>query len=309
MSQAGHSPATARHSIHRCSVRYRKRWMSIMTPALSTFRGPRTRVRWAALCLVSALLAACDAASVEVPKASTPRAVGDAQGAPPPAAAVARPSAGAIQAAVDDVLQQAYGVDQYDPSRGCWRHVLALGGESRSYCLEAGEPQVIDTTAGTQVHLQTRSDPAAGLYASADPGVRGLFAIAIERDGQYRLIASSPSLTSGQAGDCTCAESRLVEVGPQRYGWLGLDGGIWQGVEVSYHTLYVIDGAAFKDVASIPRRTEDAQSDHTELDFDRDGTPVAGMYPLVVTHYSGDALEARQLIRFDSVRKVYPWTP
>ncbi|MCD9030247.1 hypothetical protein LDO32_00660 [Luteimonas sp. Y-2-2-4F] len=263
--------------------------------------------------LALALLSACrpsppEAGAAPVPAVEAPdAAAAQAPTATPPQATRLEPAQ--VQSIVDGLLRSAYGADSFDASRACWRHTFDAGAEPQDYCMRVAEPQVVAGEQGPQVYVLTYSDPEAGFYSLVDPGLQGLFAAQAGADGTWTTLASSPAIDMGQAGDCGCQDSELIQVGPGRYGWLSVAGGVWQGVESSLYALQVPLDGAFRNVSRIPRATESAPGETNVLEVDRDGTPVAGMYPLRVTRQRDQTVVDTREVAFDPARGVYAWTP
>ncbi|WP_236621774.1 hypothetical protein [Luteimonas huabeiensis] len=260
--------------------------------------------------LALAVLSACQpspSAAGPAPADVAGTAATRAPTAPPLAPAALEPAQ--VQSIVDGLLRSAYGADSFDASRGCWRHTFETGEEPQAYCMRVAEPRVVAGEQGPQVYVLTYSDPDAGLYSRVDPGLQGVFAAQAGADGTWTPLASSPAIDMGQNGDCGCRDSELIQVGPDRHGWLSVAGGVWQGVESSLYALQVPIDGAFRNVSRIPRASEDAPGEVNILGVDRNRAVVAGMYPLTVTRRRGDTLLDSRTVAFDPVQGAYPWTP
>ncbi|UKE67632.1 hypothetical protein KM547_07960 [Xanthomonas translucens pv. phlei] len=206
-------------------------------------------------------------------------------------------------------MNSAYGAANFDSSRGCWRHSFQTGGDSIEYCMVAATPDIINGGDGARIYLQTHSDPQAGIYSQVDPGLEGLFFIGLDANQKWTALASSPAIDMGQAGDCGCTDSKVIEVGPNIHGWLSTVGGVWQGVQVTRYSLQVPMGGKIRDVSEIPHVSENSPDESNALEVDRDGKVVAGMYPIKVTQTrAGNVLGAR-LVSYDERKGVYPWNP
>lgn len=283
----------------------------------------RTRVSLLSLCLMAGLTAcnadapaSADAAAVpadaSTAAAATPTtdAAIRAEAASAPATATAAPvelAPAQLQAVVDDMLKQAYGADAFNADKRCWTHAFETPNDELEYCMKVGKPQVVATSAGTQVYFQTTSDWNAGLYSQVDPGLRGLFAATVAADGTWQKLAASPALDQGEGGQCGCENDTLVQVGPERHGWKGLAGGMWQGVAVTSNTLYVPMDGSFVDVSGIPNVTEGNQTESTEIAIDTTGTPVDGFYPIKATVMRDGKGTGTTVVAFDPQKKTYPW--
>ncbi len=278
---------------------------------------PSTAKPRMALRSLPALLGLCLAGSLAACQAETPAAPATADATAPAtapaddaaaatAAATPELSAEQLQAIVTGLLRKGYGENAFDAASGCWKHSFETSNDELDYCMKPGTPEVVVTPSGRQVYLQTHSDPKAGTYALVDPGLRGLFAASVSASGEWQPLAQSPAIDQGQAGDCGCADAKLQQVGPERFGWLSTSGGTWQGVTVSHYDLYVPVGASFQNVSRIARSTESAPGETVDIAIDNTGTPVDGMFPIKATR-SGGKNPGTSLIAFDPGQKLYPW--
>ncbi|WIH06910.1 hypothetical protein KHF85_12110 [Xanthomonas translucens pv. graminis] len=206
-------------------------------------------------------------------------------------------------------MNSAYGAANFDSSRGCWRHSFQAGGDSMDYCMVAATPYVINSGDGARIYLQTHSDPQAGIYSQVDPGLEGLFFIGLGANQKWTALASSPAIDMGQAGDCGCSDSKVIDVGPNIHGWLSTVGGVWQGVQVTRYSLQVPMGGKIRDVSEIPRVSENSPDESNALEVDRDGKVVAGMYPIKVTQTRAGNVLGTRLVSYDERKGVYPWDP
>lgn len=294
---------------------------SVTNAEVATIVGTgRTRVSLLSLCLLAGL-AACNADAPATATADAAAAPTDASSAPvatdaattadaAPAAATATPvelAPAQLQAVVDGMLKQAYGADAFNAGKSCWTHTFETPNDELEYCMKVGKPQVVATSTGTQVYFQTTSDWNAGLYSQVDPGLRGLFAATVSADGKWEKLAASPALDQGEGGQCGCENDTLVQVGPERHGWKGLAGGMWQGVAVTSNTLYVPMDGSFVDVSGIPNMTEGNQAESTEIAIDTTGTPVDGFYPVKATVMRDGKATGTTVVAFDPQKKTYPW--
>lgn len=283
---------------------------SAVTPAAPSTRAlPVRHGLWLALALAAGLTA-CKASA---PGAETAAAPADASApaatAAPAASAAPAPvsvSAETLQAVVDGMLRKAYGDKAFNASTGCWSHSFEGANDTLDYCMKADAPKVVAGASGTQVYFQTYSDPNADTYALVDPGLHGAFAATVAADGSWQPLAATPAMDQGQAGDCACRDAQLVQVGPDRHGWLGTAGGTWQGVTVTQYTLLVPVNGAFRDVSRIAQSSEDSPSETVQIQIDPTGTPVEGFYPIKATRQGDGAAAAPSLIAFDPKQQVYP---
>lgn len=212
-----------------------------------------------------------------------------------------------LKAIVDGSMRSAYGDNAFDAAKGCWNHSFETANDALDYCMKAGQPEVVNAPSGTQVYFQAWSDPGAGMYALVDPGLRGLFAVTVAADGTWKPLASTPSIDQGQAGDCGCQSAKLVQVGPERHGWLSTAGGTWQGTSVGQHALYVPVSGAFVNVSRIPQQRETAQDETVVIAIDPTGTPVDGFYPITATRQRDGTPVGSTQIAYDPKQKAYPW--
>ena len=212
------------------------------------------------------------------------------------------------RAIVREVMRSRYG-DHYDAARDCWPTTLDENGETTDYCLRPGTPSVVETGAGRQLLFLAGSvqdfdqNPRKYTYASTDPGMVGLFVVALQPGGGWSLVAGTNDETIGTNGDCACATARLERMGRDVYGWTMVDGGIWQGVEVSTHVVYAPVGGKVARVATVPDVEENAQDVHHDIAFDT-SNPAAEHYPLIVTVRGGSG--GRSTIQFDPAGGRYP---
>ncbi|QHG89066.1 hypothetical protein K6982_09080 [Xanthomonas cucurbitae] len=206
-------------------------------------------------------------------------------------------------------MNSAYGVGNFDPSRNCWKYELKVGEDSLDYCMIGVVSKVSTETDGAKIYVQSHSDPQAEIYSQVDPGIEGLFVVGSDVDKKIKVLAAKPATDMGQAGDCGCLNSKVIQVGPARYGWLSTAGGIWQGVQVTRYSLQVPVGSEIRDVSGIPRVSEKSPDETNELSVKTDGKPVAGMYPLEVARKRGDTVLETRLVSYDEAKGIYPWNP
>ncbi|WP_223214437.1 hypothetical protein [Xanthomonas cucurbitae] len=166
------------------------------------------------------------------------------------------PNPSEVKSLVKEVMNSAYGVGNFDPSRNCWKYELKVGEDSLDYCMIGVVSKVSTETDGAKIYVQSHSDPQAEIYSQVDPGIEGLFVVGSDVDKKIKVLAAKPATDMGQAGDCGCLNSKVIQVGPARYGWLSTAGGIWQGVQVTRYSLQVPVGSEIRDVSGIPRVSE-----------------------------------------------------
>ncbi|MGK2911375.1 MAG: hypothetical protein ACSLE1_16480 [Sphingobium sp.] len=274
----------------------------------------RSRYWLAGVCGL-ALLAGCN----QSPSDGTAEPVAVSDGGSPVAAQTSTPDkttqplpaadSPAVQAAINGLMNAAYGAAHYDADRACWMLSFETPNDTLDYCMKPASPQVVASEDGPQVYVLAYSDPDAGMYSQVDPGLMGLLAASLKTDGSWAVLASSPAIDAGQSGDCACRDARLLQVGPSRYGWVSTEGGVWQGVAVQNYVIQVPVDGGFRNVSRIPRITEGKQDEINIIDVDRQGNAVAGMYPLRVTRKRGDAVVETRTVMFDAGTGVYPWRP
>ncbi|MCQ2996455.1 hypothetical protein NLO95_20330 [Pseudomonas syringae] len=219
----------------------------------------------------------------------------------------AQPSAGELEAVLKGVMNSAYGADNYDASRQCWKHSFQAGQDSLDYCMLGTVSRVVSAENGSTVYVQAHSDPEAEIYSQVDSGLEGLFLAGLDANQNVKLLASRPAIDKGQAGDCGCLDAKVIQVGPDRYGWLSTTGGIWQGVQVTRYSLEVPVGDEIRDVSGIPQISENSPDETHELKIKSDGGVVAGMYPLEVVSKRGDKVLDTRLVQYDEAKRIYPW--
>lgn len=210
---------------------------------------------------------------------------------------------------IKELMDFAYGAGNFDQSRNCWKYEFKAGGGSLDYCMLGVVSKVSTEADGTKVYIQSHSDPQAEIYSQVDPGIEGLFVVGLDADKKIKVLAAKPATDMGQAGDCGCLNSKVIQVGPARYGWLSTAGGIWQGVQVTRYSLQVPVGSEIRDVSGIPRVSEKSPDETNELAVKTDGKPIAGMYPLEITRKRGDTVLETRLVSYDETKGVYPWSP
>lgn len=268
---------------------------------------PGKRAGYGLGCSLLGLLVACgQAPSSEVPeKRSTPpvETTDATTAAPLPAF-----DSDVVKAAVKGMMDHAYGEAAFDAAKACWKTSFETPNDTLDYCMKAETPKVVRAGNGVQVYLLAYSDTSADLYSQVDPGLMGLMAASLEGN-RWTTLASTPKIDMGQTGDCGCRQAELVDVGPERHGWLSEEGGVWQGVPVKQYSLVVPIEGQFQQVASIPQTTESAQGQANAVELDQRGGVVSGMYPLHVKQMRDGKLVKTQSIAFDPQAGRYPWKP
>jgi hypothetical protein len=208
-----------------------------------------------------------------------------------------------------EVMASRYG-DHHDAERDCWPTTRQVNGASVAYCLRPGTPSVVETGTGRQLLFLAGSvqdvdhSPRKYTYTSTDPGLVGLFVVAL-RGGGWSLVAAADGEAIGTNGDCACITARLQRMGRDVYGWTMVDGGIWQGVETSSHVVFAPVGARVVRVATVPDVATQAQGVHHDIAFDT-ADPAAERYPLTVTTRGGSGDGSRSTIAFDPAGSRYP---
>lgn len=208
------------------------------------------------------------------------------------------------------VMASRYG-DQYDAERDCWPTTRQVNGASAAYCLRPATPTVVDTSTGRQLLFLAGSvqdidqSPRKYAYASTDPGLVGMFVVALPRSGGWSLVAAADGEPIGTNGDCACATARLQRMGRDVYGWTMVDGTVVQGVENSSHVVFAPVGGKVARIATVHDVAENAQDVHHDIAFDT-VDPAAERYPLIVTIRGGSADGARSTIAFDPAGGRYP---
>lgn len=267
------------------------------------------------LCFLVATIAACNPQGSAPQEQADPLTIASSANSNVPASAPVsgrhhislNPSE--VKLLVKEVMNSAYGVGNFDPSRNCWKYEFKVGGDSLDYCMLGVVSKVSTEADDTKVYIQSHSDPQAEIYSQVDPGIEGLFVVGLDADKKIKVLAAKPATDMGQAGDCGCLNSKVIQVGPARYGWLSTAGGIWQGVQVARYSLQVPVGSEIRDVSGIPRVSEKSPDETNELAVKTDGKPIAGMYPLEITRKRGDTVLEKRLVSYDETKGVYPWSP
>ncbi|WP_434991202.1 hypothetical protein [Xanthomonas melonis] len=214
-----------------------------------------------------------------------------------------------IEKIIKNAMNVAYGSNNFDSSRNCWKHEFQAGSELLDYCMIGAVSKIFTDADGTKVYVQAHSDPQAEIYSQVDPGLEGLFVVGVGDDKKIKMLAAKPAIDMGQAGDCGCLDAKVIQVGPERYGWLSTVGGIWQGIQVTRYSLQVPAGGEIREVSGIPRVSENAASEINDLNVKVDGQVVAGMYPLEVTRKRGETKLETRLVAYDEAKGIYPWDP
>ncbi|MGN6152889.1 MAG: hypothetical protein ACTHOH_12915 [Lysobacteraceae bacterium] len=213
------------------------------------------------------------------------------------------------RAIVRAVMASRYG-DRHDAERDCWPTTRQVNGVSTAYCLRPGTPSVVETGAGRQLLFLAGSvqdvdhSPRKYAYASTDPGLVGLFVVAL-RGGGWSLVAAADGEAIGTNGDCACITARLQRMGRDVHGWTMVDGTVVQGVENSAHVVFAPVGGKVVRVATVPDVVANAQDVHHDIAFDA-ADPAAERYPLIVTTRGGSGDGARSTIAFDPAGGRYP---
>ncbi len=221
----------------------------------------------------------------------------------------AQPSAAELEVILKGVMNSAYGAGHYDASRKCWKHSFQSGQDSLDYCMVGTVSSVVTTKSGSTVYVQAHSDPEAEIYSQVDPGLEGLFVADMDANQNLKLRASRSAIDKGQAGDCGCLDARVVQVGPDRYGWLSTTGGLWQGVQVTRYSLEVPMGEEIRDVSAMPQVSERSPDETSELKIKTDSGATAGMYPLELVRKRGGKVFDTRLVHYEEAERSYPWAP
>ncbi|MFL7984918.1 hypothetical protein [Xanthomonas vasicola] len=218
-------------------------------------------------------------------------------------------SSSEIEVVIRNAMNTAYGANNFDVSRSCWKYEFQTGGEPLNYCMTGAVSKVSTDPDGTKIYVQAHSDPQAEIYSQVDPGLEGLFVVSLSDDKKFKVLAAKPAIDMGQAGDCGCLDAKIIQAGPTRYGWLSTTGGIWQGVQVTRYSLQVPVGGEIREVSGIPRTSENTPGESNDLNVKTDGQVVAGMYPLEVTRKRGKAILETRLVAYDEAKGIYSWDP
>ncbi|MEQ7753882.1 hypothetical protein ABQZ69_03605 [Xanthomonas sp. WHRI 8391] len=242
-------------------------------------------------------------------KSSTAKTLGTATSAPVSGGDHASIDPAKLTSIAKEVMDSAYGANNFDALRSCWKYSFQAGSESLDYCMIGAVSKVSSDADGVKVYVQSHSDPQAEIYSQVDPGLEGLFFVGLDADKKVTVLASKPAIDMGQAGDCGCLDAKVIQVGPARYGWLSTTGGVWQGVQVTRYSLQVPVGSEIRDVSGIPRVSENTPDERIDLNVKSDGKVVAGMYPLEITRKRGDNVLETRLVSYDEAKGIYPWSP
>lgn len=266
--------------------------------------------------LLALLAAGCSPQSgglqeeVDSPKsASVANALGGSKSESAGASDHVPPNSEELRSIVKEIMDSAYGANNFDASRRCWKYSFQAGNESLDYCIIGAISKVSSDADGVKVYVQSHSDPQAEIYSQVDPGLEGLFFVGLDADKKVTVLASKPAIDMGQAGDCGCLDAKVIQVGPARYGWLSTTGGVWQGVQVTRYSLQVPVGSEIRDVSGIPRVSENTPDESIDLNVKSDGKVVAGMYPLEITRKRGANVLETRLVLYDEAKGIYPWSP
>jgi hypothetical protein len=237
------------------------------------------------------------------------------------AALAAAPSAALAPdpAIAEAVMRAQYGA-QKDPHAGCWIHHTADLG---SYCMKPVQQHLIGAHDGPRLYLLAEGLPMDGngaiqeVGAHAAPGFVGAFAIELNRPAgdagpQWRVSAASKELPFGSFGRAGVTDAKLIQIGPDYYGWTFVSGGTWQGVTVGLHVILAPRGPRFVNLSTIPSMTEQDQGHRFDIAIDATATDLK-VYPLVVTKWrmvdgkvSGSAVQT-MTVPFDERRWRYQW--
>jgi len=236
-------------------------------------------------------------------------------------AMVAAPSAALAQnpAIVEAVMRAQYGTRK-DLGAGCWIHHAANLG---SYCMKLVQQHLVGSHDVPRLYLLAEGLPMDGngaiqeVGAHAAPGLVGAFAIELNRPAgdagpAWRVSAASQELPFGSFGRAGVTDARLVQIGPDYYGWTFVSGGTWQGVTVGLHVILAPRGPRFVNLSSIPSMTEQDQGHRFDIAIDATAKDVK-VYPLIVTKWrivegkvAGGTVETIT-VPFDERRRRYAW--
>lgn len=273
------------------------------TAALRRAQSPRNAASLIAALAFALLAASCRPATPTDPATPSPQSVASPPSATSPASAPID-----VNAAVEATLRRAY-PEGFDPANRCWRASLAIQDDTLVYCMRAQAPQVVEENGQRVIYVLTASaSDIAGnptyVYGATDPGLMGAFAIRVSDTGTTDLVASSPTLETGSAGDCGCSRARLVKLGAARHAWHFVSGGTWQGTTVSSHALVTPVGTDMRDVSGIPHAPESDAAVTYDIAISSDDA-AAAWYPIRVTKMDDKAVVDTRDVRFDPASGRY----
>jgi hypothetical protein len=221
----------------------------------------------------------------------------------------APPAANAYVDIVREVMRAEYG-ETYDKTRDCWATKIGKHDDERPYCMRAATPTAVETPTGTQLWFLASNiqdiDSSSSLYnyGHPDPGLAGMFAVALDNANRWTLIAASRAETLGSAGECGCADARPVRLGRDLHGWILASGGVWQGIVVSNYSIFAPSNGRIVAMGTFPDVEEDAQDIRHELKVDASAAD-AEHYPLDLVAVRGDREIGRERVSFDAKRMRY----
>ncbi len=231
---------------------------------------------------------------------------------PGEAPAASSQSTGGEDAIVREVMRAQYG-DGYDAQRDCWPTTFEDRGETFDYCMRPANATVVETPSGRQLLFLARNiqdldkTPSLYTYSRVDPGLIGLFALALDGKGGWTVRAATKAEPFGMEGECGCADARPTRLGRDHYGWILSSGGVWQGTVVSSFSVYAPVQNRFVAVGTVADIDEDRQEISHRVTVDT-GRPDAAHYPLIVATLRGDREIERRTVAFDAKQLRYPTT-
>ncbi|URX61472.1 hypothetical protein KR767_15550 [Luteibacter anthropi] len=215
-----------------------------------------------------------------------------------------------IDRIVKSVMNDAYG-QNFNAPNNCWSYKWKdEQGNLLDYCMRPATPRVVEEPRGRFLYLHTsnatdiRGDARYG-YSQVQPGLMGAFKIRIGGPQGWTYDALDAAMDYGTAGECGCAQARLVKLsGSGNYGWIFASGGTWQGLTVANYSIVTAIKGRIKDISRIPQVTEKDQAVKYVLSVN-DVAGEKGFYSLHIVKSGQEGQPEVFDVAFDPVKMVY----
>lgn len=172
-------------------------------------------------------------------------------------------------------------------------HLFAYSYQGNPYCMALSSAKVKSIQNQQYLFVNFNGDVAQDA-GHATTGLSGLFVLKATQSGDWAIVAKNPYIENGQWGNSQLQEFKLVQIGPQQYGWVGEFSGSGAGGESSSNwTLFAPIGNKIAPVI-----TEEISHDYTGAHWVKtvgkvtilaNHTAVGGYYPIQVTRITQTA--------------------